>query len=827
MFAPKLYTVRKFLFSFIIENDFDIKLTWEEERKYHINQQDNMLFRQIRLITGKTQKLNPYVIFVDCAGAKNKKDELRRITLEGFKLNGRRYVASERSASMVRTSILSFVDITLVDEIELRVKMDIDIGKTVLSKWYAYRGLMLSSCHNIEDWYPKMIVIPDYKKTIPEQHIKYVYDKTSTFIDKEGREREWTQKEIGEKVSDIEINAFDGCGVHHPLITDYVMERLESSTRPTSMILRAPFIKGVSNEFDYQTFFSERGVSKIKDVWGVWHDVTPGSEPMFILTESMYKGIKYFKHYGDIRDWEEYWRRFKRYQHCIGIAKWNFSLKEEPVYTRGNYQILQDLNLPYDDFAKLAGYSMEWVDKIIDGDPFYTMCFLGFFADKHKALNDYMMAALKNYEMLKEPTVRNYMISLVEKYIDEMKCGKFFLKSCFKFLLPDLVMLMEHAGGLEPNGCLSEDEFFSFNRFGTMQGEFLIERNPHICKSEHVILKGTTNELIEKYCSHLTNVCMINCKSITPQRLNGADFDGDLVLVIDNKLMMEGVDRNASIVIDIEDKITALEEEDTPENKVEVVLRGMNSLIGETSNCATSYHNKRPKSEEQKLVYERYVDLLSVVNGKAIDAAKTGVIFNIPVHIAKYSKPLPYFMRYASDYYGRLKKFSHGQSNMNRLCREIERWERSFRWKRTFKEFDYHIMIDKSIPLDQEKFEAIEAIYLDFCKEMKKLKVDEREIRKEGWDFSINWNYYYDIFKNRCFKICSNPKELANIAIALCYEKYPSRNKKFLWRVAGQGVVDNIEQVDYPLPIEDENGKYLYLGKRYSIVDREKALDDK
>lgn len=523
MFAPKLYTVRKFPFSFIIQKDFDIKLTWDEEQMYHINQQDNMLFRQIRLITGKEQKFNPYLIFVDCAGAKNKKDELRRAVLEGFKLNGRRYVASERSASMVRTSILSFIDITLVDEIELRVKMGVDIGKTVLSKWYAYRGLMLSSCHNLEDWYPKMIVIPDYKRVIPEQHIKYVYDSTINFIDREGREREWKQKDIGETVRDIEINAFDGCGVHHPAITDYVMEKLGSDTRPTSMILRAPFIKGVSNEFDYQRFFAERGVEKIKDVWGVWHDVTPSSEPMFILTESMYKGIKYFKHYGDIRDWEEYWRRFKRYQHCIGVAKWNFSVKEEPVYTRGNYQILQDLNLPYDDFGQLAGYSISWVERIIEGDPLYTMCFLGFFADKHKALNDYMNAVLKNPEMLKEPTIRSYLITLVQKYIDEMKCGKLYLRACFKFLVPDLIMLMEHAGGLEPKGCLKSDEFFSFNRFGTLKGEYLIERNPHICKSEHTILKGVTNDLIEQYCSHLSNICMVNCLSLTPQRLNGAD----------------------------------------------------------------------------------------------------------------------------------------------------------------------------------------------------------------------------------------------------------------------------------------------------------------
>jgi len=35
-------------------------------------------------------------------------------------------------------------------------------------------------------------------------------------------------------------------------------------------------------------------------------------------------------------------------------------------------------------------------------------------------------------------------------------------------------------------------------------------------------------------------------------------YDGDLCLIINNKMMMSGVDHNAKIVIDIEDKVTAL-----------------------------------------------------------------------------------------------------------------------------------------------------------------------------------------------------------------------------------------------------------------------------
>lgn len=294
-------------------------------------------------------------------------------------------------------------------------------------------------------------------------------------------------------------------------------------------------------------------------------------------------------------------------------------------------------------------------------------------------------------------------------------------------------------------------------------------------------------------------------------------FDGDLVLVVDNDIMMNGVDRNAAIVIDIEDKITALAEEDTKENKVKVVLRGMNSLIGETSNCATGYHNKCPKSQEQKDLYERYVGLLSVINGKAIDSAKTGVVFNIPRNIAKYGKPLPYFMKYAGEYYGKMKKFSKAYSNMNRLCWEIEKWERSFRWKRTYKDFDYNIMIDDTIPFCQDKYDKIKEIYFEFCKEMKQLKLDELDIKQEK-GLIIDWNHYYDLYRNKCLSVCSE-KEIANYAVLLCYRDYPNKSKKFMWKVAENGIVENIKQVSVKLPCINPNGNLEYLGRKYSLEE--------
>lgn len=825
MFAPPLYKVRKFPLKLLIDSDFYLEDS-DELDQYLINQQDNMLFRQIRLITGNSDKRNDYIIFVNCKGGKAYQDAIAHAICNGFYIGETHYVVCERSASMVRTSILSFIDENIYEELTRRVTMDLDVGKTVLSKWYAYRGLMLSSCHCLEGWIPRIIIVPDLYQVIPNQTIRYVYDKHLEY-EKDGQTLPWVQKDITVGQRDITINAADGCGIHHPNITDTIRGMLDAKSDPTTILLRMPFMKGVSHEFDYETFFLERGVTEIVDVWGVKHDVSPGSEPAMLLTESMYKGYKYFKNTGTYADWEHYWDMFKKYNHCIGIAKWNFSLEEEPMYTRANYQILQDLDLPYEEFALLAKDSIGWAEKILSGDPLYLYAFLGLYADDRSGLNLKMEALAKNRHMIHEEGIRQYVMSLVTKTIDEMKCGKLYLKSCFKFVAPDLIMLAEHIGGLPPVGCLESDEFYTFNRDGIFSGEYLIERNPHICSSEHVILNAVNNALTKQYCSHLVNVCMINSKSITPQRLNGCDFDGDLVLVIDNDIMKRGVHRNAPIVMDVEDKITAAAEEDTLANRVAVTLRDKSNLIGEYSNYATAYHNKTPRTQAAKDQYTSFVCLLSVATGKVIDFSKTGVMYNIPRNIAKYGRPLPYFMKYASPYYASMKTLSHAHSNMNLLCREIERWHNDHKWKRTKSDFNYTIMIDSKIPFDKNKFDKIEELFLEYIREQSrtirqyqadlskaanKKKTDEFEYVNQ-----INWTAFYNRYRQRCLDICLDICELANYAVILCYEKYPKRPKTFLWTIAGEGIVSNLQQTEQYLPMRDPNGEYVYLGKRYRM----------
>lgn len=99
------------------------------------------------------------------------------------------------------------------------------------------------------------------------------------------------------------------------------------------------------------------------------------------------------------------------------------------------------------------------------------------------------------------------------------------------------------------------------------------------------------------------------------------------MLVMDEPLMLEGIDKDCAIVLNLDEKLTAKDEGVNLEHIADLVCRTLVSLIGECSNAATCYHNKPWKAEETKKRYEKNVDILSIVNSFAIDSSQSLVMW--------------------------------------------------------------------------------------------------------------------------------------------------------------------------------------------------------
>jgi hypothetical protein len=862
--SPDLYIIKKVKLKVLIDSEFNLTLNDKTEKLFLIKQADNMIFRQIRRLTKTNDKYNKYIVFVDCKGNHNNTIVIKKLLQEGFYINGIKFDFTERSASMSRNGIIGFIDATITSKMNEVIDMGLDIKDIVISKYTAYRGLMFSSCFFIEGELPKIIVIDDFTRIIKNQNIMYVDEEQNTFIDKETRvQKTYNNKIIKNGIRDIKITPADGSGLHIPQISKKWANIIGIEGKPpTTYMIRMPYFKGLSIEVDFRKFYKDKGINTITDIWGVKHSI---DDIECIWTKSMYKGYSYFKETNTYNDFQKYLYNFKKYNHCLGITKWNFRTEEEPVYTRVNYQYLQTLKLDKDEFISLANYSKSWVEKILGGDKLYSYKFLGMhkkmddydyideylkekdssddkeFIDSNKNIidditafdmkNRYMEALYLNSDMVYDIKVREYLINLLKKYISDFKMGKLWIKGCFKIVIPDIIMLMEYAGGMELKGCLKEGEFYSY---GLNRNEYLIDRNPHICPSEHVILKKTNNKDIIKYLGHLENVCMLNGYDITMNRLNGCDTDGDLVFVTDNEIMKKGVQRDLPIVIDVDDKITALQELYNKDSVIGYILRSLDNRIGEISNVATCYLNKQTKNDEMRKKYIGYVNLLSVINGKEIDSAKTGVRWNIPYHIAKYARPLPYFMKYAGEYYSKLSILSKARSNLNYLCWDIEKWEKIIKYKKVF--FDTSkILMNKDIEIKEDILEKIENIFLRFDRELTDLNKQnycakrfdlnkeffEGYTKKEVENTNIDWDDLYNKYIIEVSALKLSDEEVATYAVYLNYVKYKNKKKNFCWSITGVGIIKNMisnQEEKTKLPIETCDIRDTeYLGRYYKL----------
>lgn len=109
---------------------------------------------------GEKQELSQLLCYLDFGGifdrsAAQKGVELRQrkakslFRPEGVTLDlgsgSHAYIAFERSASMSRKGVLSFIRADYREAVTRRIMMDLTVGMCQLSKLYAYNGLMMSS----------------------------------------------------------------------------------------------------------------------------------------------------------------------------------------------------------------------------------------------------------------------------------------------------------------------------------------------------------------------------------------------------------------------------------------------------------------------------------------------------------------------------------------------------------------------------------------------------------------------------------------------------------------------------------------------------------
>ena len=523
----------------------------------------------------------------------------------------------------------------MFDELYKITQMDIEVDECVISKYEAQRCLPFSSCTLIHDYMPNIVIIGEYEKVLENQLIKYVVERKREFIDKDtGKKKTYNAREIEEGYKDLTISPFDGCGCHEYEFMKNVSTQLDLDYEVVGVQVRLPFVKGYSVYVPFRKILKEWGYEYITDIYGNKHHV---DDIDCIWNTSMFKGHKMFKEKYGSNAWIEYMNTINKYQYKLGISKYSHHIKNLNKYTRMNFQYLQCLDLwnpkyidcfesksmlDYDildsnnngKIIELAKYTTSLFEKIIKGDKFYTYKFMGINnTEDYEPESKYLEAALVNDVMLKDPAVKQFIYRKLKKAIDEAKVGKIYCSGFYHTGVGDMIGYLQYAVGLEPIGCLKERELYSGNFDNGYVASF---RSPLVDSSEVNKIRIAHNEITKKWFGHFKDqdIVMFNMYDISLPQQGGADCDGDIFFLCNEPIVIDSkIDKH--IIIDIEDKATAIPKKYNKENLVEYEVMTRDSRIGEITNACTSILNKYTTNEEIKELYSNYSSLLRIFQG--------------------------------------------------------------------------------------------------------------------------------------------------------------------------------------------------------------------
>ena len=830
------------------------------DNEYLIKQGDSLLFDQIQRLRGKFSLHIPELILVVAKKNPKQEEELTNLLLNGFNYNGTRYVRFGKSASQGKDGITAFVDEKIFDELYMITQMDIAIDECVISKYEAQRCLLFSSCTIVKDYIPKIVIIDEYEKVLKNQYIRYVMSKKREIVDKDtGVKKTVNVREIEEGYHDIKLSPFDGCGCHEKIFSEKVQESLELDYLPIGSQVRLPFMKGYSIYVPFKEMFEEMGISKIKDVYGKWHNV---DDIDCIWNTSMFKGHKIFKEkYGD-EAWDKYIETIKKYDYKLGISKYSHHMKDINVKARLNFQYLQCLDLWNDSYIKsfhekcekydilspdnqgkiidIAKYTTDLFEKIICGEKFYTYKFMGINdTENYKPLSNYLKAAMINDIMLKDPAIKQFIYRKLKKYIREAKLGKIYADGFYHTVVGDMLGYIQYAAGLEPTGCLSVKEFFC-DTIGT--GKAISFRSPLVDPSEVNDINIIKNDMTKKWFSHFKDqdVVMLNMYDLSLPQQGGMDTDGDAVFLCNEPTVISSkIDK--PIIIDIEDKVTAKVKPYTKENLVDYELATRDSRIGEITNAATSIENKYTTNSDVKKIYSDLSSLLRILQGKEIDYLKTGTRWQMNSGIRKHLKQLPWFLLYnypkKHKTYEKLKQRNRSVDNiedkiklnayrspspMNELCEYINAWEKKkLVWDNSTVDTRC-LIVDNNIKLDNKKIirdirHLINQFGIEFRELMKSREANGQDEDSGAIDILI------EKYKDKLSSIPEVPNEceLANYVIKVSYSNN-SICKHMAWFGYGEYILENLKknspqnkQVSIRETPYATAESYEYLGKYY------------
>lgn len=538
--------------------------------------------------------------------------KLRKQVYEnGFICDGIHYVRCKRSAGSARQGRCLFINEALYKPLleyssaGIRFK---DGEEVDLAAYESYISLTASSIIDTLPLAPENILVIDDYSSIFEDDAIVVRDVDGKLITSE--ERCTVENSIWDGQSIIDIGAMG----------EYQDKGM--------ILLRNLFFKSCCFNGNIQEWFRDNGITEVSQLNGKTR--AKSIEDIKLITTP--NSIKYLK-FGTLDAWLDHlYPEF-------GIVKY-----EKPPHAFGgrlvkvHYQLINSIQMSEEETRNFLQESLDFAQMLRDR-PEVVRYYI-----KYPSVDEFdinlspmetkndivynLMAINDNFTNTRYYV--NFLHDLMASYYKQLKNGKVYVEGCYGVLLGNPIEMLQQSIG-KFNG----ETQMGINNVHTTRFEYgqtiLGSRSPHISMSNVWLPKNTANEQIDKYINLTDQILCIN--SINEnclQRLAGADFDSDSILITNNKHLINAAERNYGTFKIATSFVEAkkLKRYYTAEQKCDLDIRTATNLIGEIVNLSQELNSLLWDRMYHGATYEDikyiYYDIctLSVASGLAIDSAK-------------------------------------------------------------------------------------------------------------------------------------------------------------------------------------------------------------
>lgn len=541
----------------------------------------------------------------------------------GFYCDGIKYVRFKRSAGSSRVGKCLFIDERLYSKMHkwemcgIKVKEGQDIDLAALEPYIA---LTLSSIVDTIQLRPEnILVIDDYKSVF--------HDKVAAtrFID--GR--------LVTNIEDVEISnsIWDGQSLMDRSVFLKFQERQRQNMLEARehgmLLLRGRFFKSCCFNSNIQKWFADNGITDVSQLNGKTR-ATRIEDIKLITTQS---SIKYVK-FGTLDEWLDI------LEPTFGVVKY-----EKPTHffdgrmVQTHYQLLNTLQMTYEEVEELIQPSIDFA-RLIKTDSAVLRFQISyayhspdewFYNESITTKNDIIYRLLGLNEKFADTKLYiDFCNDLVKAYIKNLRCGHILIQGNYSTLCGNPIEMFKQAIGTFDGTSIIEPETVHSIRFNDGV-ELLGCRSPHVTMGNILLTKNVLHDEITRYMNPTKEIVYLNSiNENVLERLSGADFDSDTMLLTDNQILIRAAKRNYTN-FPVPTKLvegTAHKRKYTNAEKADLDIKTSVNKIGEIINLSQELNSilwdKLHNGATIESVMDLYCDIaqLDVMSNLEIDSAK-------------------------------------------------------------------------------------------------------------------------------------------------------------------------------------------------------------